>query len=326
VLSLIKLIKKDLYRIQIPLPDTPLKATNNYLILGKERNLWIDTAFNCQVSKDAMDQAIQELKVDMERTDIFITHKHFDHTGLVYHIASPQSRIYCSDVEGEYFTNFNKASNMELHHFLKYQGKEILEDIQRDQQPAMKFERIDNEFHFLSDGDVLRVGNYHLKCLLTPGHTQGHMCLYDEDKKMLFSGDHILGNITPNITLWKPQENVLEDYMNSLLKVKNLDIEMVLPGHRAILTNIHERVDEIIAHHEWRLKEAYSHVTDVPQTAYRIAQALTWDLNVRKWEEFPRAQKTFATGETFSHLYYLVRQGRIKYKMDENNTVLFYRN
>ena len=71
---------------------------------------------------------------------------------------------------------------------------------------------------------MLEYGGYHFQPILTPGHTPGHMCLYDAEKKVLFCGDHILGTITPNICIELGVENPLEDYLNSLKKIDALDV------------------------------------------------------------------------------------------------------
>jgi glyoxylase-like metal-dependent hydrolase (beta-lactamase superfamily II) len=52
----------------------------------------------------------------------------------------------------------------------------------------------------------------------------GHMCFHESDKKLLFAGDHILNDITPNIQLWSDQWNPLKEYMASLDKIYDLDI------------------------------------------------------------------------------------------------------
>ena len=43
---MIEQINNDIFRVEIPLPNTPLKTVNNYYIKGKKQSLWIDTAFN----------------------------------------------------------------------------------------------------------------------------------------------------------------------------------------------------------------------------------------------------------------------------------------
>ena len=63
------------------------------------------------------------------------------------------------------------------------------------------------------------------------------MCFYEEENKILISGDHILFDITPNITRWPELDNSLKVYLASLEKVKDLDVNLVLPGHRNMMSD-----------------------------------------------------------------------------------------
>jgi glyoxylase-like metal-dependent hydrolase (beta-lactamase superfamily II) len=106
----------------------------------------------------------------------------------------------------------------------------------------------------LTDGDLADVPGWKLRALHTPGHTPGHLCFVDERSRRLFSGDHILPRITPNISVQRGEPATpLEDYLNSLAKVRDLDVEEVLPAHEWRFKGLPERVDAIAAHHERRL-------------------------------------------------------------------------
>ncbi len=76
-------IARGLYRLQIPLPENPLKSLNSYVIKGPGRNLIIDTGLNRQECMDAMQAGLKEIGIDLRETDFFITHLHADHFGLV---------------------------------------------------------------------------------------------------------------------------------------------------------------------------------------------------------------------------------------------------
>ena len=71
-------ILPDLYKIEVPLPRSPLKALNSYLIRGDGRYLIIDTGLNRDDCRESMLAALEELNVDLHRTDFFITHIHGD--------------------------------------------------------------------------------------------------------------------------------------------------------------------------------------------------------------------------------------------------------
>ena len=310
-------IMDRLYRIEVPLPNSPLKELNSYVIKGDDRDLVIDTGFNRTVCCEAMQAGFETLDVDPARADFLITHMHADHSGLVQRLASPTSTIYFSRIDARVYdkgaswqpmvdyAGINGFPADELmkalhnHPGFKYSPKEI---------PALTL---------IDDGTLIEIGGYRLSCLRTPGHTQGHICLYDADKKLLFSGDHILFDITPHIESWSYQVNALADYLASLDRVYDLPVDIVLPGHRSFFSDMRGRIDELKEHHRQRAEEVLVVLGKDAKTAYDIAGGMTWDIDCESWEEFPIAQKWFATGETIAHLRYLEGEGRIQRDTDQ---------
>jgi glyoxylase-like metal-dependent hydrolase (beta-lactamase superfamily II) len=132
-------------------------------------------------------------------------------------------------------------------------------------------------------------------------------------------------DITPNIQCWSDGQNPLQNYLASLDKVNDMEIYLVLPGHRRLITDHRMRIAELKDHHERRLREVLSILGDDPGTAYQVASRMTWDLDCASWDEFPRAQKWFATGEAIAHLRYLERKGLI-FRKDEGLIITFTRN
>jgi hypothetical protein len=95
-------------------------------------------------------------------------------------------------------------------------------------------------------------------------------------------------------------------YLNSLDKIRELDVELALPAHRSIITDCRGRIAEIKLHHEKRLKEILSIMKDAGMmSAHSIASKLTWNLSVKGWSGFNPKMKWFATSEVISHLEYL---------------------
>ena len=92
-------IAEGLWRLEIPLVGNPLKTLNSYLITG-ERNLLIDTGFRQQPCREALERQLRELAVDLNRTDLFLTHLHSDHTGLAPELVRPGCRVYIGAVDG----------------------------------------------------------------------------------------------------------------------------------------------------------------------------------------------------------------------------------
>ena len=304
-------ILSGLYRIVVPLPNSPLKDLNSYVICGDGRNLIIDTGFNRSVCFQAMQEGIVELGLDLNRTDFMLTHMHADHTGLVSRLATPESIIYFSRIDARVFDgDHGWQSLIDFARINGFPADELLKAL--ESHPGFKYSPEKKPvFTLLDDGHVLEYGSYRLRCIGTPGHTQGHMCLYEPEHKLLFSGDHVLFNITPHIESWAYAINSLADYLQSLDKIYSLPVELVLPGHRNFFKDMKGRIDELKHHHRLRAEEVMNVLGEKSLNAYDIAAGMTWDIDCENWQEFPIAQKWFATGEAIAHLRYLEGEGRI---------------
>ena len=129
---------------------------------------------------------------------------------------------------------------------------------------------------------------------------------------LLIAGDHILIDITPNIQCWSDTQNPLKHYLASLDKVAGLKVDLILPGHRRLIRNQNIRIAELKQHHKNRLNEVLKILKKKGAlNAFQVASHMTWDLKVDSWDQFPVAQKWFATGEAISHLRYLEDSGKL---------------
>lgn len=144
------------------------------------------------------------------------------------------------------------------------------------------------------------------------------MCLYEEEEKILFSTDLVLGNITPNIAIEIGIDNPLKQYLNSLDMVSRLEVDTLLTGHRASPSSFLGRVNELKNHHFKRLREVLDILGEAPLTAFQVASKMSWDIKYDEWDDFPIAQQWFATGEAAAHLDYLLHNGDIEC-FTENN-------
>jgi glyoxylase-like metal-dependent hydrolase (beta-lactamase superfamily II) len=308
---MIEEIVPDLFRIKIPLPQSPLKYLNSYVIRSAKRNLIIDTGLNRKECLQAMQEGLQELGVDRTNTDFFITHLHADHFGLVAKLITDNSRIYFNRPEAELIESWEGWEPMITYAGLNgFPEDQLRAAIQN--HPGHKFASDwIPELNILSDDDVISVAHYQFRCIETPGHTPGHICLYEPDQRILVAGDHILNDITPNIQCWSDKTNPLKQYLASLDKVFDLEVDLVLPGHRRIFSNYRERIEELRSHHEIRVNEVRQILAKGPKTAYQLASEMTWDIECDSWEQFPVAQKWFATGEAIAHARYLEAQNEV---------------
>lgn len=317
VLPIIEQIRPDLFRVEIPLPNNPLKSLNSYIIKSADKNLIIDTGMNRPECIEVIISSLEKLNINLDKTDLFITHMHSDHSGNISNLATKNSKVYAHKKDADIISGGNTWDKLLESAILN--GFPANEDA-IGQHPGFKYRDLGwQDFTYVNDGDLITIGDYNLTCIHTPGHSEGHMCLYEKDKKILFSGDHILHKITPNISIWIDEYDALADYLKNLDKVGKLEVNLVLPAHRMTFTNLKGRIEELKQHHDRRLNEILNILARGPQNAYEIASQMKWDLSVKEFENFPTPQKWFATGEAIAHLKYLHSQELVKVEKLPNN-------
>ncbi len=305
-----------LHRVEVPLPRSPLKSVNSYVVKGEERDLVVDTGMNREECASVLLRALRELGVDPQKTDFFITHLHADHLGLVSFLASGDSRVYFNRPESELLASWEGVGGLIL--LAGIPEEELLRMLETHPGRLYGPSALPT-FTFVGEGSRIEVGEFSFVCVSTPGHTRGHLCLYEPHQKLLLSGDHVLGDITPNITPLSEEENPLGDYLKSLERVASMEVDLVLPGHRRPFRDLRGRVEELKLHHHLRAEEVLSLLEGGRKTAYELASGMTWDFE-DPWERFPPIQRWFATGETLAHLRYLEEGGRVR-RVEEGEKV-----
>lgn len=305
---MIREVYPGIYLNEIPLPNNPLKILNSYIILSEDRPLILDTGFNREVCKDALNEGIRELGIDLKKTDLVLTHMHMDHTGLADYLWEQGCKVYIGKKDGILLNNYRSSPELvidELSKGLNLNKKIGAKEIEAfDIVPMEIF-----EYTPLQEGDFLEVGPYKLEVIDIPGHSPGHIGLYERKHKLFFGGDHILNEITPNITFWHYKIDSLGNFIKSLNKIRQFDIDWVLPAHRSLIRDHRQRIDQLIEHHRERLVEITGILRDGKMTVIETAAKMHWDLTYKKWSDFPLTQKWFASGEAMSHLEHLVYQG-----------------
>lgn len=312
---MIREIEKDIYSIYVPLKGNPLRALNSYYIRGDESDLLIDTGFRRDSCREALEEALAELGSEKARRRVLCTHLHSDHSGMADLFAGDDQPIYMSRPDLDLFRYFAggvaRASTRER--FLKEAFPEdmLMEVYGTNPASTQSMPGVDPRLTEVDDGQEICVGDYRLQAVLVPGHTPGNCMFWEASKQIMFTGDHVLFDITPNITNWIVMDDSLGAYLDSLEKAKTFLVRLALPGHRET-GNYHERIEALQKHHAARLAEQERIIKEYPgQTAYDLAGRMQWKIRARNWAEFPVIQKWFAVGECMAHLDYLVKRGHV---------------
>lgn len=130
----------------------------------------------------------------------------------------------------------------------------------------------------LGDGQLLPIPGRSLEVIHTPGHTAGHICVFDRDAALLFSGDHLLPTIHPGIGLGGPTaSNPLADYLASLDRIAALGDVDACPGHEYAFHSAADRCLSTSFHHLRRSREVAAILEEAPDlTVWAVATRLSW--------------------------------------------------
>lgn len=313
---------KGINQIKVPLPKAGLDSINVYIIEGVSGNLMIDTGWN---TAESFNELAKEMKASgfamKDITQIVVTHVHPDHFGLAGKIADlTGASVMISEIENNLLdSRYLHPENLlkQLYSFLKANGVPDyeLKMLSEASMSILKNVAPTVQVKLLKHGDHVTLEPYDFEVLLTPGHSPGHICLYEQNKKYLFSGDHVLSEVTPNIS-YHPQsgENPLGDYINSLNMVSELEVSFVFPGHGAVFSGLGPKIDAILGHHNERMINIQKVMGVEMKSAYDVAKEIPWiiDGQAIPYNKLDPIDRRLAVLETLAHLQYLVAENKGK--------------
>jgi glyoxylase-like metal-dependent hydrolase (beta-lactamase superfamily II) len=154
----------------------------------------------------------------------------------------------------------------------------------------------------VEDGDILQVGGLQLRCVHAPGHTDGHLCLFLGEERLLFAGDNVLGVGTAAIP--PPPHGDMGEYIRSLRKMQELDASLLAPGHGPMVKEPRRKLQELIDHRQQREDQIVSLIAQGKTEVKSLVKAIYPELDKRLLQ--------MATGQALSHLHKLQSEGKLK--------------
>lgn len=97
----------------------------------------------------------------------------------------------------------------------------------------------------LQDGDSIECGGLRLRAIHTPGHASNHLCYLLEERRLLFTGDHVMQGSTVVIA---PPDGDMQAYLRSLERLLSMEIAAIAPGHGHVIESPHDEARRLIAH------------------------------------------------------------------------------
>ena len=319
-------ISAGIFQLKVPLPNNSLGFINDYLVKTDQGCLLVDTGWKTDEAYASLTAQLAALGVRGDDLRyIVITHTHPDHYGLVRRLEETTSaELIIHAVELSFLQSLDQNIQQvteKMNHWMRINGapdanrlvKQMAELLLLGMRPSALPHRV------VRGGEHLALADLDFEILWTPGHSAGHICLYEKNRRLLFAGDHILPRITPSVTMYTPAaHSPLMDYENSLQSIAQLSVDWVLPGHGEIFPNLSQRAEEILQHHEERVQEILQAVNQGPRTAYQIASKITWSTKGIPWENLDPLMQRMAIGETLAHLELLAGQKQLNKTLQDD--------
>jgi glyoxylase-like metal-dependent hydrolase (beta-lactamase superfamily II) len=289
---------------------------NVYLIEDEPLTL-VDAGPNSGTSFDELQRGIAALGHQLEDIELVIlTHQHIDHLGLVSLVAAHSgAEVAAIDVAVPFVENFSAEAQADddfaretmLRHGIP---EDVVSALSSVSQAFRAWGARADVTRVLRDGEEMSFRDRTLQVHHRPGHSPTDTVFHDRERRILIAADHLLGHISSNPLITRPPEGsserpqALVTYLDSLRATREMDVELVLPGHGDPVTDHRRVIDDRFALHRRRADKIARLLAERPRSAYEVAQAL--------WGNIAVTQAYLTLSEVLGHVDLLLNDGRVR--------------
>ena len=308
----------DIFVVRVPYAHLGLAHTNCYVIRSGSDAVIIDPGTNSPTARQSFMRAMDDIGVDLQHARFLCTHLHFDHVALLRPLSGEGTHILISHTAAEAKPwNHYAERKAAMQAYLRKEGGTFLatRSLATITSEVRAYGLPGRVYELLDEGSEVHVGPHAFRVIETPGHSQGHICLYNEREQILFSGDHILENTTPGIAAPIERTDTFAEYLASVAKVRDLACRAVLPGHGEAFFTLAERCDELVEHHGQRLVQMYEVVAANPgANGSSLARRMPWKKAgpFKKWDRLNPYLRLSMVSQSLAYLAYLVHLGEVE--------------
>ncbi len=300
-------------KVSVPTPF-PVGDVNVYIIKREPLTL-IDAGPLTEKAMAIIADSLSTLGHQIQDIEqIILTHGHVDHFGLVRRLKKESgAKVY-----------INPKDNSNVTEFPEEQKRKNREGLSKSGVPLIIMENTVNFIRdygepvevdgYLLNNDVLRFNNIVFKVIHTPGHSPGSICLFEETKGILISGDTILQEITTNaISIAKEERGELATYLKTLKMLTELPVNIVLPGHGDNFSNHKLVVKNYMKQYLKRKQKVLRSISVHPKNAYQIM--------IDIFGQLMGMNVFLGMSEVLGHLDILINEGHVTSHEDENQII-----
>jgi len=317
-------VADGIHRLAIPTPFA-VGRVNLYLIEDDPLTL-VDAGPNSGRSLDELESQLRALGHRVEDIGlILVSHQHIDHIGLVSIVARRSgAEVAAIDRLVPFMENYGEAAGAddEFASDLMLRNGISPDVVQALRSVSVAFRgwgaRADVS-RVLRDGELIELRDRRLEVCFRPGHSPTDTVFHDPDRKIALAADHLLAHISSNPLITRPPEGeerpqALVSYLESLAKTRDMELDLVLPGHGEPIEDHRSLIDERLMLHRRRADRFHRLIAERPRTAHDLAQAL--------WGNVAVTQAFLTLSEVLGHTDILLNEGRVR-EVEEDGVVRF---
>lgn len=255
-------VVSNIFKVMIPLPFKKTDV-NCYLLRGKNGWSIIDTGLNYMPATSVWENTFANLKIKYSEIEgIYLSHLHPAHYGasgwLQELTGAPVYMNKTEIINVDQTWKKGRTNVPVVGELFKENGMppNIIAEALDNMADIFNFIQPHPTLSLLPDGEKVDLGVGWFEVVHSPGHSDGHISFFNEVDGILISGDHLLPTTSSNISLWPTSHpNPLELFLDSLEKIGNLPVKLVLPAHGPVFTDCRGRVNELLDYHHNRLSK-----------------------------------------------------------------------
>ncbi|MFO0600766.1 MAG: MBL fold metallo-hydrolase [Myxococcaceae bacterium] len=327
------LLSLGIHRIEVPVPFLEAGGPANVYAIEEAdgRFALFDTGIGNAEGHAALKAGLAQHSLDLSRLSrILVSHGHIDHFGNAQWLSEQSgARVFIHDADREKVMGDARFAALLRKHRAYFLGAlgvpvETLDEMQafadrsRSDSKYLQGERLGS----LVEGQRFEFKHFEVEVKHLPGHTPGLVCLWAERVKIFFADDHVLARVSPNPVLDftygeapATKFRALSRYLEGAKWVRDLDLEMVLPGHGPAFSGHRALLDGLLEFYVRRQDRIAAKLAAGPATVFELLPAL-----------FPRnrepARLVLMLSELLANVEVLEDAGRV---VREDGDVVRYR-
>jgi glyoxylase-like metal-dependent hydrolase (beta-lactamase superfamily II) len=300
-----------LWRLRLPLPLPGVPHCNAWALSAGDGLVLVDTGMHEPGSMTDLERAFEQVGLSVDDIRLVVcTHAHIDHWGQAATICD---RARCEMwMHPNHQHGFSAATDPEAAVARRVEiGRQsgvpetaLARYAERARELPPGIARVIEPSRALVDGVTIETDLGVWRVVETPGHAPSHVCLFQAERRLVISGDHLLGRISLYFDYgWTPDP--IGEFLSSLDRVGRLDARLALSGHGKPFIDVPGHIEGNRRLVRERLDAVLAAVSEGPRTALEVAPSV-------HGEPVSETRVGWVLQETLCYLRHLELSGRVE--------------